>query len=69
MTGPALQLIGPGRDRRPGRDEGPGGAGWLDWLLRVQRARAIGSEGGGFDGLIAWCPQARLRQRVEVPSR
>jgi len=33
MTGPALQLIGPGRARRPGRDEGPGGAGWLDWLL------------------------------------
>ncbi|HEY5149179.1 MAG TPA: tyrosine-type recombinase/integrase [Mycobacterium sp.] len=32
MTGPALQLIGPGRDRRPGRDEGPGEAGWLDWL-------------------------------------
>jgi integrase len=33
MTGPALQLIGgPGGDRRPSRDEGPGGAGWLDWL-------------------------------------
>ena len=33
MTGPALQLIVvPGRDRRPGRDEGRGGVGWLDWL-------------------------------------
>jgi hypothetical protein len=33
MTGPALQLIGgPGLDRRPGRNESPGGAGWLDWL-------------------------------------
>jgi hypothetical protein len=41
----------------------------LDQLLRVQRARAMGSEGGGLDGLIALCSQARLRQRVEVPSR
>ena len=51
------------------RAAGPELAARLEKLLRVQRARAIGSEGGGFDGLIALCPQARLRQRVEVPSR